>query len=106
MGIQLNDLATQEATAVVEYGGDTAKVVFKPGVLTAEWLEKADTVREVDELIDLLADLLLRWDVKKGQKSFPPNKKNLREVPVSFLRTVVNTIVENQNDGLGEADGS
>jgi len=110
MTINLDEIALNEATANVEFGHDTADIVYKPGLLTGANIAKMQTASEDDDggLYDFLDRLLVDWDVERGKgkakTKVPTTKEGLMTVPVPLLRKMLTAIMEHAS--LGEAENT
>lgn len=104
MGIDLGNLALDEATTMVKFGGQEAKVVYRPSVLTTRRLEQIQKEIEnenADAFLEFLPDAIIEWDVTRGGEMFPLNRDDLKDLPLVFVRAVYLAIMSDA--GQGEA---
>lgn len=102
MGIDLSNLTIDKAATTVNFGGQSAKITYRPSLITQETLERLD--EEDDGTLQFLSNTLIEWDVKSSGKKVPLNPKALRPLPLPFLRAVVLSIMRDRGDGVGEAE--
>lgn len=99
MGLDLAQVAANEAAVTVNFMGQTAKVKYRPNVITQDALE---TTTEDEGFVAFFASVVVSWDVTVGKKKVLLDPKSLKGVPLVFLRAVFMAIME--DGGQGEAD--
>lgn len=104
MGIDLGNIALDEATTMVRFGGQEAKVRYKPSVLTTRRLEQiqAEVEKEnADAFLQFLPEAIMEWDVTRGGEMFPLDAEQMKDLPLVFVRAVYLAILSDA--GQGEA---
>lgn len=105
MPIRLSDLKKDQRTCTVEFGEESAEVVYRPSAYTAE-LETG--IQEATErnmpgklLATILEAMISHWAVigEDGQE-LAPTAENLSKLPIEFLAEVVRVITEDIGAGL------
>lgn len=91
----MNILALAEKRAKLQFDldGETVNAEFYPHKMTPEYrarlLRAADEGSEGREQDDgdaqMLADILIDWDVTEGDKPFPPTIENLKRAPQTLI---------------------
>lgn len=98
MAFDLAAVAVNQASLTVDFMGQSAKIVYKPSVITQEALEKTT---EDDGFLSFFTECVATWDVTNGKKKVPLEIAALKAVPLVFLRAVFEAIME--DGGQGEA---
>lgn len=98
MGLDLAAVAINEATTTVDFMGQSARVTYKPSVITQEALENTS---DDDGFLKFFSEAVSSWDVTEGKKKVPIEPAALKKVPLVFLRAVFQSIME--DGGQGEA---
>ena len=90
MPIRLSELAAQTRQIEIAFGGETARVVYRPNAVTPEFVAR---VGKGLPLLDAVCALVESWDVL-GDDGAPLeiNAVNVANVPMPFLQAVFNTI--------------
>lgn len=104
MTINLSSVSLDKAETEVAYGGQTAKLIYKPGAVTREALERMD--HQTDGDLVFLKETLIDWDVKKGTKKVPITEASLKSLPMPFLRATIYAILGDRGDSVGEVNGN
>lgn len=102
MPIDLLNITADKAVTTVDFGGGTAKITYRPTVITQEQLEKLDT--EDDGTIQFLIAAVSDWDIKRGTKKVPLKLNELKTLPLPLLRAVALAILRDRGDSVGEAE--
>lgn len=96
MGIRVSNIAKDERTFDYEFGGESATITYRPGVVTTE---RMDALREVPEdqgdhvICQFLSEILVKWDVEKDDGSmWPTDYDGLRGLPLQFVGDVLMAI--------------
>lgn len=103
MGIQVTNLRKDERTFTFTLGDDAAEITYRPSGVTPKSLAR---VREAGEdegekaVVNLLLDVLVRWDIMDGDDMWPITEDRLGDLPLTFLADVLDGI---QTDMVGEA---
>jgi hypothetical protein len=104
MGIDLGSIALDEAHTVVKFGGQEAKVKYRPSVLTTRRLEQIQAEIEAENssaFLAFLPEAIIEWDVTKEGEMFPLSEDALKDLPLVFVRAVYLAILSDA--GQGEA---
>ena len=91
MVINLTTLQGKAANLVVEYMGQSCKVVYDPSKLTGEWVTRSKGSDE--DFAICFAEIIRSWDIQKSGKKVPITKAGLSSIPVPLLRAVYDAIV-------------
>jgi hypothetical protein len=108
VGIDLNQLVANEATAVVNYMGQEAKVVYRPSEITARVLSAIDKDPDggAEPMFRFIGQVVASWDLTKGDQAIDPKDIDaIRDLPMKLSRAVYIAILED-NASLGEADSN
>ncbi len=109
MGIDLDNLATDQAVAAFTFMGQDAKVTYRPLAITTEALENIDKQADKDNadgFIEFIVDTVVDLDIKNGKKKVPINAQSLKSLPLLLLRAVYRGIMADNGPGsAGEAEG-
>ncbi len=109
MGIDLDNLATDQAVASFTFMGQDGKVTYRPLAITTEALENIDkraNKDDADGFINFIVDTVIDWDIKKGKKKVPIKPESLKPLPLLLLRAVyLGIMADNEPGSAGEADG-
>ena len=107
--MNLDDLLNQQATATVEYAGESFAVQYYPQRYTVDVHHEISRLSDnpsFDPLVNVISDLLAGWDVQSHGKALPPTKENLRKFPLMLLLAIGNAIVGHAADpNPGASDG-
>jgi hypothetical protein len=102
MAIDLSNISVDKAVTTVAFGGQTAKITYRPTVITQETLDNLDS--EDDGTIKFILACITDWDIKRGSKKVPLNVKELKTLPLPLLRGVALAILRDRGDGVGESE--
>ena len=105
MGIDLGNLSLDEATTMVKFGGQEAKIKYRPSIITTKRLNKIKASIEdedVDAFITFLLETVIEWDVTKDGEMFPLEFDAMSDLPMAFIRATYLAIMGDA--GQGEAD--
>jgi hypothetical protein len=102
MGIDLDQLAANTATVIVEYRGMSAEVVFRPDALTTEMIEAVDGSDDPNVIFGAMSNVLASWDFTLGGKQLSTSVEDMRKVPITLLQRVFKSLVEATQ--MGEAE--
>jgi hypothetical protein len=111
MGIDLGNLAVDAATTMVHFGGQEAKITYRPSILTTRRLETIQSqieAEDADAFIKFLPDCITDWDVIKDGEMFPLETEALKDLPLVFIRAVYLAILSDAGQGEAQkpsADG-
>lgn len=96
MGIRISNIAKDERTFDYEFGGESATITYRPGVVTTE---RMDALREVPEdqgdhvICQFLSEILVRWDVEEDDGSmWGTDYASLTRLPLQFIGDVLYAI--------------
>ena len=99
--MNLDNVVADKAHVDVTFGGEVARIVYRPAFLTIDTINKLyGSDSQTDEFLGLIADLVVSWDVKSKGKKVPVNKANLATMPILFLKKIVASVVQS----AGETD--
>ena len=105
MGINIAKAQEETRTVTVEYGGESADVVFYPRRLTPSLLRSVKGGEDVDSVITVLARFVASWDVLGADgQPLPPTAEVMSEFPLDFLSAVLEATM--QKTVPGEARGA
>ena len=110
MALDLAEVATNVATATVEYGDITLSVSYRPSVATPARLKAMTTdlsedTEELDEFVMFMSELLDSWDITDKGAAVGTDAAGISKVPMPILQKVMQTVLaESQN--VGEARSS
>lgn len=89
-GIPLRTMADALASIEVEWFGETATVEVRPGRLTRELFQLADSDEPFEGVAEQVKALVARWEVldDKG-KELPVTDEVIAALPFGFIRSIV-----------------
>lgn len=103
MAITLSSVKMDTASVDVEFGGETATIIYKPLQITQEKMEMMD--KEVDGSQRFLCEVVKSWDVLYSpKKKVPLTLAGLRSLPLPFIQKCVLAILGDRPDSVGEAE--
>lgn len=106
MGIDLGNLSLDEATCMVKFGGQEAKIKYRPSIITTKRLNtiKAQIEAEdADAFITFLPECIIEWDVTKDGEMFPLERETLEELPLAFIRATYLAVLGDAGQGEAES---
>jgi len=98
VGLDLAAVAINQATCSVDFMGQSAKIAYRPSVITQDALEKTGTD---DGFMEFFVAVVSDWDVTEGRKKIPLTIPALKAIPLVLLRAIFQAIME--DGGQGEA---
>ena len=103
MPIRLADLRKERKTVTFPFADDTVTLTYTPGAVTPELEARAfavddpKTERYLGGLADLLAEILLEWDlIGDDDQPFKPTRENLGKLSAAFLGATWRAITSDQ----------
>jgi len=105
MPLNLTKIATNSASVIVHYAGESAVVSYYPSRVTEKTYAQLQQIAAMDEtnlasgfaeLNDILAHLMKEWDVFEDDEQtimFPLKAERLSELPIMFRMTVLQVIL-------------
>lgn len=96
MPLDLAAVAINEATITVDFMGQSAKITYRPSVITQEALENTS---DDDGFMKFFCDAVSNWDVTHAKKKIPLTPAAIKKVPLVFLRAVFQGIMEDGGQG-------
>ena len=99
MSIKLSEIQKNKRTCTMEFGGETAKVVYRPAAMTPESEDEFKTAlesgRSGDALAGMLANMLVEWDVLgEDDKPISVEYQVLRTVHTAILDAAIKAIMD------------
>lgn len=89
-GITLNKMAEATTTIEVEWFGEKAGVEVRPGRLTRELFQMADTDQPFDGLTEQVKTLVSRWELLDDDGTeLPVSDEVVAALPFGFIRSIV-----------------
>lgn len=104
--MDLNAIAGNEATTVVTFLGETAKVTYKPSVITSKALETLESTSDAGGLADFLGGCVTSWELTRGPDPISPqDREAVMDLPLPLLRVIYMTVLKDAADA-GEAESN
>src|SRR6516165_2430477 len=100
MPINIGTVTAEEATTTVSYGGETGKIVYRPGAMTPARLEEIAATLNDDEpsaeimsTVQFLADMIVSWEIVQDDgATLPVTPDTVKALPIKFMGAIVNAI--------------
>lgn len=103
MTIKRSTMAEATATVTVEWYGETADVVVRPGRLNRELFAIMETQEGFDGLAEQVKTLVERWELVDDEGTeLPVSDEVIATLPFGFIRAIVFAAVETV-DAQGKA---
>jgi hypothetical protein len=75
------------------------KFKYRPGLVTPEAFSKLQTMDDLEELGVFLSELLVSWDLTKGDRELPITPETFATLPIQLIRAVIAVIMEDVPQG-------
>lgn len=97
--MRLSHVLADERNVTIEIDGEKLAVTYRPSSFTPEvedaFLSTMDNRRSGNAMAQVLAGMLVGWDLQDEQGSvYPTTEAELRKLPMLFLGQVVEAIME------------
>ena len=109
MPLDLAALERRQATVTVRYGDEEFAVHYRPDRYTIATHVRLGQLRQepgFDPLVDVLADLLVAWDVTEAGQPVKPTRETLAGFPLLLLLAIANAVMESMVPNLPNAADS
>lgn len=104
MGIDLSAIAGNEATTVVTFLGESAKVTYKPSEITSGMIERLD--QKADGLANFIATVVLSWEITRGPDPVDPTDvETVKALPLPLLSAIYRQVMKDSANA-GEAESN
>ena len=108
--MKLAQLLAKERTLDIDIDGDTLNVTYRPSDLTPELEDRMqasfETNRPGGALAKYLSGLLIGWDLEGEDGVIPLTPEGLAILPIEFLNTVAQAVIEDSNPKKTNAETS
>lgn len=110
MPIELEELERNEATAPLVIGDQTGTVTYRPYEVTPDLerrvIERSKEIGQQSALAEMLAGLIVDWDVERGGEVIPVDYESLCSVPTVILSAAFGAVVAHMAPGASEGKAS
>ena len=100
MPIDLNALTANKATLTIQWGGESMDVVYRPGLITQDRLDKVSGDKAT---VQFLLDLLVSWDIRQGTKKLSLTEASINKLPFDLVAHMFNELIRGGSDVSPEA---
>jgi hypothetical protein len=102
MPITLIEIASNTANVRFTWGANEVNIVYRPGLVTEKVLaqlmdftnlDESTLMAQMREFNELLARLMVSWDVMDGEVVVPITPDRLSEIPILFRAEVIQAML-------------
>lgn len=94
MAIVLSQMMGKLRTCKVTFQGESMDVTYRPNIVTPVLIDEINSLTGRDSLDEQVVRIIDHWDLLDTEgKQIPVDKDNLKGLPSTFLRSVINGLM-------------
>ena len=97
--MELQNIISDRAATTVEFMGEKLDLKYRPGVVTAEAIERVQSGLGASELADFYVQLIAEWGLTRNGVNLPIDAATISALPIQLLRAIMAKVMEEVPQG-------
>lgn len=92
--MEMKNIRTDRATAIVTYMGEEMTFKYRPGAITPKTYMKLNEVKDPEELGEFFETLIVSWDLTQNGDPLEVTRDNIAELPMGLIRAMSQEVLQ------------